>query len=153
MTPAIVPGSLYLQQHLEIAVRQHVLYTVRRITSGFMIVLTIGAILLSFAGCTTSGTQVSRAQSQQFKPGVTTEQDVVAVLGQPQTEMDAPDGHWLIYTGMRARVKATSFIPLVGLFAGGAHSELDSVKFCFGSDGKLTHVDNSHYSADAHAGL
>lgn len=111
------------------------------------------AIMLLLGGCVTGGTQVSRAQSQQFHNGVTTQADVEAALGAPQMVQEMPDGVLVIYSGMQARVKAATFIPIVGLFAGGSHVQQSTVTFKFGQDGKLQRASSGQYSADAHAGL
>lgn len=109
----------------------------------------IAAFALS--GCYTFGTQVSQADASRFKTGVTTESDVVRALGQPQSTARLPDGtRVLTYAWTQAHIKGTSFIPFVGLFAGGVNSEGDEVTLAFGSDGKLSNVSSTHSNTDAH---
>jgi len=110
-------------------------------------------LILCLAGCATGGTQVSRAQAQQFQVGVTTQVEVEAALGAPQVVQDMPDGTLVIYSGMQARVKAATFIPIVGLFAGGSHVQTSHVSFTFDKAGKLQHISTGQYSADAHVGM
>jgi hypothetical protein len=82
---------------------------------------------------------VTMEQAAQFKVGVATYDDVIAVLGKPQAVINDSSGNrTIVYTSYRSHVKAMTYVPIVGLFAGGAKADLTSVTFTFGPDGKLT---------------
>lgn len=74
-----------------------------------------------------------------FKVGVTTYPDVVAALGPPSSEsVDSTGARTIAFTSVRTHVKAATFIPYVGLFAGGATGDVSILVFIFGPDGRLT---------------
>jgi hypothetical protein len=106
-------------------------------------------VALSFAGCASSGTQVRDSQLTQFQEGVTTESDVVRALGPPTAISSNSNGSAvLVYTGAHAQAKAATFIPIVGLFAGGATAEATSVGFRFGPDHRLIDYQVTHGTTD-----
>jgi len=111
----------------------------------------LAAMLL--AGCVSSGTQVKESTAAQFQNGVTTEADVVRDLGPPQGVTSGSDGkRLLVYSGMHAQVKGATLIPIVGLFAGGATTQVSTVVFTFGQDGKLESYTITQNQATATAG-
>ncbi|HXQ16744.1 MAG TPA: hypothetical protein VN814_19190 [Caulobacteraceae bacterium] len=88
-------------------------------------------------------------QASAFAPGVATYDDVVASLGPPSSETAAPDGsRSVIYVSVRSHVKAVTFVPIVGLFVGGAQSTTSTTNFTFGPDGRLLQSTNSASTID-----
>jgi hypothetical protein len=84
-----------------------------------------------------------------FKPGVTTYDDVVQVLGPPMSVTVSSDGsRTVVYVSTHTHVKLATFIPYVGLFAGGATASTSTTYFTFGSDGRLTLMSGSDTSMD-----
>lgn len=76
-----------------------------------------------------------------FRKGVTTESEVVRSLGSPHSIATSSDGaRVLTYTWAHSRVKGTTLIPIVQLFASGAKMEGKSTTFVFGPDGRLSRV-------------
>ena len=102
----------------------------------------LAVILVS--GCASHGVQVSQEKASQFKIGVATESDVIASLGQPTGTVSSSDGRLITYTGATAQVRGATFIPIVGLFAGGHDVKASSTSFKFGKDGKLKDVITSN---------
>lgn len=101
----------------------------------FLLSLAVTALL---AGCVSTGVQVKDEQLSSFKPGQTTKQDVISALGQPTTQTRNADGtSTVVYMYLESRVRGASFIPIVGLFAGGADSRTNQVVLNFDADGKL----------------
>lgn len=95
-------------------------------------------VALMTAGCVSSGTQVKDSALTQFQKGVTTESEVVKALGPPQSTVTESSGDRMdVYTGVHAQAKAASFIPVVGLFAGGANTQASYVAFTFDRSGVL----------------
>jgi len=95
------------------------------------------AISIALAGCANSGVMVSEQQAAQFKKGVTTEHDIVAALGQPTITATHDGTRVLSYGGARIQARAASFIPIVGIFAGGADVNSSAVTFVIRADGLL----------------
>jgi hypothetical protein len=80
-------------------------------------------------------------QIDQFKVGVATTADVVKGLGEPRSSSSSSDGLTLLtYSSSKIGIKAATFVPYVGLFAGGAKGSTQTVVFTFGPDGLLQRV-------------
>lgn len=108
---------------------------------------------LALTGCVSHGVQVSAEKVAQFKPGVTTEADVVAALGQPSTVTSANGQRIITYSGAQAQARPASFIPIVGLFAGGADVRYSMTMFKFGADGKLIDTSQTNGASGASTGF
>jgi outer membrane protein assembly factor BamE (lipoprotein component of BamABCDE complex) len=114
--------------------------------------LMIASAALVISACASSGTVVKDSTLAQFHEGVTTEQQVEQALGAPQTSTRLPDGRQQIsYIGTAAHAKAATFIPVVGLFAGGAKGSTDVVTFTFSTDGKLASYSTSRSNVDVNS--
>lgn len=110
--------------------------------------------LVALAGCASSGTQVTEQQTTQFQKGQTTRSEVIAKLGQPQASTKMDDGTRVdVYSYVHAAANAASYIPVVGLFAGGAHSTTNTATFTYGKNDVLEKIDTTTASADVHTGL
>ena len=96
------------------------------------------ALCALLCGCAAAGVEVKPSQMTQFKRGVTTEQDVLAALGQPTNQTMTADGSQVwIYSYASMQTRPATFIPIVGLFAGGADTRQTMAMLRFGPDGKL----------------
>ena len=105
---------------------------------------------LTLPGCYTMGTRVSETDLNQFRKGVTTEPEVVKGLGSPQSIATSIDGtQVLTYSWAHARVKGTTFIPIVQLFASGAKVEGKAITFVFGPDGTLSNITSVESNTDS----
>jgi outer membrane protein assembly factor BamE (lipoprotein component of BamABCDE complex) len=111
-------------------------------------------LALSLAGCVSVGTQVSEEQAAQFKKGVTTEAEVIAKLGPPDSTMRADDGSKVdSYTYMKSSANAVDFIPYVGLLAGGSTGKYTTVAFSFDGNGVLKGYTAGSGKQDFNTGL
>jgi outer membrane protein assembly factor BamE (lipoprotein component of BamABCDE complex) len=100
--------------------------------------IAILVLAVALAGCVSSGVEVKPEQTSDFRPGVTTRQQVVARLGNPTTTATLPDGStMLVYAFSAAQARPASFIPIVGMFAGGADARSSTVSFQFTPAGVL----------------
>lgn len=111
-----------------------------------LICVCIGIILL--AGCASSGVKVTDSQARQFKTGVSTRNQVISILGQPTSSTRSSDGTiTLQYVYAESTTRASSFIPFVGLFTGGADVKSNIASFKFNKDGILqeTNTTESNY--------
>ena len=114
----------------------------------------LGAVAVSLAGCISSGTEVTATQASQFKVGATTEQQVIAALGQPEQTATNTDGTKVdTYLHTSAHATAATYVPIVGLFAGGAKGTTRSVTFTFNAKGVLKSESSSSSQENVHTGL
>lgn len=105
-------------------------------------------------GCASSGTKVTADQLAGFKAGVTTEAEVIAALGPPNNTSTHADGTKTdMYMHVAMSMHAASFIPVVGLFAGGASHSTDSAILTFDAHGVLKSVSSSTGHNDMNTGL
>jgi len=115
---------------------------------------TLVLIALALAGCASSGTQVQDSALTKFEKGVTTEADVVKALGPPQMTTTQSDGtRSIAYLYTQAQAKGATFIPIVGLFAGGATGQMNTVTLNFDHEGKLASYQSSNSVTDVKTGI
>jgi hypothetical protein len=108
----------------------------------------IGVIAI-LCGCASIGTDVKDSQLSAFQIGVTTRSDVIRTLGPPESEAVSSSGdRSMVYAETHFHTKAASFIPIVGLFAGGAKGQSSSVVLRFDRNGRLAEVTNSRTDVD-----
>lgn len=95
-------------------------------------------LAISVCGCVSVGTQVKPEQVSGFTKGITTFDDVVRRLGQPNTTGTKSNGtRTAVYTYVHSQARPESFIPVVGAFVGGADSTVNTATFTFDLGGKL----------------
>jgi S1-C subfamily serine protease len=81
---------------------------------------------------------------------VTTHADVIRALGPPESEVVSSSGsRSMIYIFSHFSTKAASFIPVVGIFAGGAKAQTSAVTIRFDPNGKLAEVTASNTAIDS----
>jgi hypothetical protein len=91
---------------------------------------------------------------EPFTVGVTTYQSITDQLGKPQSVSILGDGTKIIvYMSSRTKIKGASFVPIVGLFAGGAKSRMIIRTFTFGPDSVLRNYSTTDSAADCSVGL
>ena len=92
-------------------------------------VIAAGFLLTLCSGCmsydTELGTQMTAEKVTQIKKGITTRAEVEALLGPPTSVTMLGNGKRVMsyhYTGTKGEMHATamSYVPIVGLFAGGS---------------------------------
>ena len=116
--------------------------------------LVVLAALTGCGGCVSSGTKVDADQLAHFKAGITTESQIVAQLGPPNTTMTQPDGTKMdMYVHTSMKQNAANFIPYVGLFKGGASMNNQTVTFTFDNRGVLKTTATSASQQQINTGL
>ncbi len=101
-------------------------------------------LIVALAGCATVGTKVTDDHLTALRPGVTTEADAVQMFGPPTVRTRQADGSVLLaYSHVDMRIRPATFIPFVGLFAGGSDTQTNTVALRFGPDGKLLDTSSS----------
>lgn len=94
------------------------------------------AVILAVAGCVSSGRRLDTDRVSQIRKGVTTRQEVLQLLGSPDQQTSDGDGNvTMVWQFTKATAKATNFIPVVNLFAGGADVQNQSVLVITGPNG------------------
>jgi hypothetical protein len=108
---------------------------------GQVVGLLCGALL---AGCVSAGVEVSPEQMSNFKPGVTTRQEVITALGPASVQTALDDGSTLlVYTYVKSRPHPESYIPLIGSLVGGADTHSSAAVFLFDPNGILKSENNT----------
>jgi len=117
------------------------------------IALVVGMGALS--GCsTTSGTKVEQADIAFMVKGKTKKPEVISKLGPPSVTSVKSDGsEQLVWMHNKSTVDGKSFIPFVGLFAGGGSSETKTLTAEFDKKGLLTNHEWSSGGANSSMGM
>jgi hypothetical protein len=90
----------------------------------------IFALLLT--ACASPHYKPDQSTMSQFKQGSSTYNDVVSRLGNPiSTTVDSDGLKTIIYYDSSVKVDPLTAVPIVGLFAGGASSEIKMLSFLF----------------------
>ena len=109
---------------------------------------------LCLSGCISTGTLVTNEQASQFKKGETTESQVIAALGAPTVRTVKSDGDIeLMYRHAQAYATPATYVPIVGLLAGGSKGTANVVTFKFDPSGKLISYEAAESAIDVHSGL
>jgi outer membrane protein assembly factor BamE (lipoprotein component of BamABCDE complex) len=81
-------------------------------------------LTIILVGCASYGSKIDRNYAASIKKGVTTEEQVIKKMGSPMSiGLSANGQKTLTYMHVASQVKASTFIPIVGLFAGGADTQ------------------------------
>lgn len=101
-----------------------------------------GALLVAgLAGCYSVGRKIDMDAVKQIKQGESTREDVRGLLKSPDSiSTDGYGNETWMYMYARASAKPESFVPVVGMFAGGANSQSQMVMVQFGPDGKVSNL-------------
>ena len=104
------------------------------------------------AGCVTAGNPSVKDESKtsQIHKGVTTKQEVKELLGMPQSITTSDGVETWGYSYVHAQATGVSYIPIVGIFAGGATSESNSISLEFNEDDVVKKITTGHATAVAH---
>ena len=72
-------------------------------------------------GCMSSGKKIEQSKVDKLQKGVTTRAQLEQEMGPPDEVFPQENGkRMLVYRYLSAKAKGTSFIPIVGMFAGGS---------------------------------
>jgi len=72
---------------------------------------------------------------EHFEIGRTTYQELTAVLGQPMASTVGSGGiRTVVYSRGNTEIDPMTYVPIIGLFAGGATSEARTITFSFQDD-------------------
>ena len=92
-------------------------------------------------GCVTSGHKIEQTSIDKIKKGETTREQVINLLGSPNMMTPGADGGVVFaYMHLRVTPKATTFIPIVGMIAGGSNMKDETLMVTFGADGLVRDI-------------
>lgn len=110
------------------------------------------AIAIGLAGCAASGVKVSDDQLSGLVKGQTSRAEVLAKFGKPTTQIRSSDGTaTVLYNFAEYRTRPATFIPIVGIFAGGSDIHTSSATFRFDANDRL--LDYTTAQSDMGTGL
>lgn len=111
------------------------------------------ALAIIISGCASYGKKIDSNAVLKIEQGKTTEQEVYALLGKPMSTSIMQDGKkFLMYMHMKSQAKASSFIPVVGVFAGGADTQTDQVQIWL-DDGVVSQISHTMSESEVNTGL
>jgi len=97
---------------------------------------------------------IGAEDAAQFKIGVATVADVESKLGKPMmTTMNSDGSEVIAYGASRGRAKAMTFVPVVGMFAGGAVGHSSTLLFQFDAHGLLKSSTASSATVNCSTGI
>ena len=115
-------------------------------------VCTLSALFLAAATASFAGKPITPEQAASFKIGEATEAEVTHALGKPITISADSDGQTiLVYASSGTHVKAVTFVPIIGMFAGGAKGTTSVTSFTFAKDGRLSKYSSTNTQAECSA--
>lgn len=104
-------------------------------------------------GCVSVGRKLDPTKVEQIKRGESTRADVLRLVGSPDQVTKMNDCTTFYYQHIRSTAKASSFIPVVGAFAGGANVENQFLMVTFGPDDKVVNVMSTYGATESGTGL
>jgi outer membrane protein assembly factor BamE (lipoprotein component of BamABCDE complex) len=107
-----------------------------------ILLIMISSFFVFSSGCWSHkmGNELSREQVSQVRKGMTRPQ-VERILGAPNNATpDGQGGMIFYYTFTKSQVRGTSYIPVVGAFAGGADTEQKNVTVYFDRNGRVKDI-------------
>lgn len=111
-------------------------------------IIIAGFVFLALAGCSSVGNQSLKNETQEsvkskIVKGKTTKGDVLASFGEPDSRSLIDGEEQWSYTMYNSQSKATSFIPVIGLLAGGADTQSSSLTIMFKGEKVDSYVFNA----------
>ncbi|HEY9074751.1 MAG TPA: outer membrane protein assembly factor BamE [Desulfobaccales bacterium] len=97
-------------------------------------------LCLFIVGCFSSGNKdiMDYTKTSQIQQGKTTKEEARILLGDPNHTTIMPNGDEIwVYSYTRATARPTTFIPIVGLFAGGTDVKGKTISLIFDANGVL----------------
>jgi outer membrane protein assembly factor BamE (lipoprotein component of BamABCDE complex) len=119
--------------------------------SRFFLALVLAGLMM---GCVSVGRKIDQSSADSIKKGVTTREQVTSLLGSPDGITRLGTGDTLYSYGyMRMKAKPASFIPIVGMFAGGAETQHQFFTVTFGPDGVVKDFYSTQGGLEADRGV
>ncbi len=105
-----------------------------RLLRAFIVLVAV----FSLVGCATVGKPIDQNKTSQIKEGVTTEQEVISILGNPYMKTLSSDGKIImLYQYTKVKNRASNFIPVVNIFSSGMDMQQQMLTVLINKDGKV----------------
>ncbi|MFL9866101.1 outer membrane protein assembly factor BamE [Paraburkholderia fungorum] len=106
---------------------------------GLRTTMTLSIVCACFlVGCASTVTGIKPEDVSDFRPGVTTKQQVLARLGTPSSASTLPNGStFLVYASTESRPFSALFISNMNPMGGNNAAPTSTISFEFGPDGVL----------------
>ncbi len=92
-----------------------------------IIILTVATL----CGCVSYGRKIDQTKVAQIKPGSTTHDQVINLIGSPDQITSSGEVVTFTYSYLKSSPTASTYIPIVGAFAGGANVQNETVLVMF----------------------
>lgn len=105
-------------------------------------------------GCASVGHKLDQSKVDQIKKGETTREQVIQLIGSPnQITRDSAGRMTFQYMYVRSTAKASTFIPVVGIFAGGANIQNQITMVTFNSSNIVSDVFTTYGANEMNTGV
>ncbi|MFA6130186.1 MAG: outer membrane protein assembly factor BamE [Candidatus Omnitrophota bacterium] len=110
--------------------------------------------LVFLVGCATVGKPIDQNKISQIKEGVTTEQEVVDILGSPYMKTLSSDGKIImLYQYAKVKNRTSNFIPVVNIFSSGMDIRQQMLTILINKDGKVERYTMNDSNSEINSGL
>lgn len=114
----------------------------------------IFTLLLIQTSCASYGNKINPDYIATIKKGETTESELIKNIGNPSSIGILPDGQkLLVYTYVYSEAKASTFIPIIGLFAGGANTSTQTLHIWLNDSGTVSNYAFTKNNNELNTGL
>jgi outer membrane protein assembly factor BamE (lipoprotein component of BamABCDE complex) len=111
-------------------------------------------LVILLTGCMTMGRKIDQAAADKIEKGKTTREQVVSLVGAPDQITRLGNGDMTFtYSYMRATPKAATFIPIIGIFAGGSDVQHQMFIVTFGPDNIVKDLFSTQGASEASMGI
>lgn len=105
-------------------------------------------------GCASIGHMIDQSAADRIKKGETTKGQVIDLIGSPTQVTRLSNGDTtFVYLYVRVASKPESFIPIVGLFAGGSNVQNQIVVVTFGPDDIVKTITSTYGATESNMGV
>ncbi len=105
-------------------------------------------------GCATTGKKIDQNKVSQIKEGVTTEQEVISLLGAPfMRTLDSNGKIIMVYQYAKIRNRASNFIPIVNILNGGMDMRQQMLTILIGKEEKVEKYTLNDANSEINSGL
>jgi len=105
-------------------------------------------------GCASYGKKIDLSSVDKIQKGVTTEAQVKAMLGNPMSVGITAEGKkFMMYMYTQSQTKASTFIPIVGAFVGGADTQTQTLQIWVDENDVVTTYTYNTSNSELNTGL
>ena len=106
------------------------------------------------SGCATTGKKIDQNKVSQIKEGITTEQDVISLLGTPfMKTLDSNGKVIMLYQYAKIKNRASNFIPIMNIFSSGMDMRQQMLTILIDKEGKVEKYTLNDANSEINSGL